>query len=150
MKKESLTKDDLALVEAALKAAKTPVRQHWGKPATPYVATALRLDDGKIITATNMTADINSLSLCAEPQAIAEANRHVDRKITTIVAVYHLPGHEPKVIPPCGRCREIVTDFITDGFVILRDPGTKDLYKVHPRDILPLKHADYWKGEELV
>lgn len=150
MKKIPLQKNDHDLVAAAVTAAKTPVRQHWGETAMPYVATALRLDDGQIITAVNTTVDVNSLSLCAEPQAIALANRQVDRRIEALVAVYHLPGHAPRVISPCGRCREIITDFAAAGFVVLRDPGSADLYKVQSSDLLPLKYAQYWRGEDMI
>lgn len=150
MRKLELNDQDKELVDIAVKAVKQPIKQILGLEMPAQVGTALRLDDGQVITALNLIADVGSISMCAEPQAIAQANRHPDRKIVAIVAVYLLPGHEPKVIPPCGRCREIITDFVADGHVILRDPGTETVYKTPALDLLPLKYGDYWKGDELI
>lgn len=149
MKKEPLTKDDLALVEAAVATAMEPVLQIENVRAPALVSSALRLDNGEVITSQNLIADVGSISMCAEPQAVAQANRRPGRTIETIVAVYHQRGHEPLVIPPCGRCREIITDF-TRGFVILREPGTRELYKVRAADLLPYKYGDYWNGDDLI
>lgn len=150
MQKLELTNADHDLIAAAFDAVKKTIRQIEERKAPAKVCAALRLDDGEIVTALNMTADVGSLSMCAEPQAIAEANRRVDRAIETIVAVYYPATGIPKVIPPCGRCREIITDFSPAGFVIMRDPGTEDVYKVRATDLLPYKYGDYWQDGELV
>jgi cytidine deaminase len=150
MKKHPLTPADKALVAAAIEAAKKPVRQLWDEKAPPYVAAALKLDNGQVITAANLLADVGSLSLCAEPHAIAEAVRQPKRKIQTIVAVYHDPGLEPKVVSPCGRCREVITDYAQNAFVILRAPGKKTLFKVKATDLLPMKYGTYWHHRELI
>lgn len=150
MNKIPLTSSDHALVAAAAEAIKKPIMQICNVRAPALVCAALRLDDGQVITALNMTADVGTLGMCAEPQAIAEANRQPEKKIETVVAVYYDAGQEPKVIPPCGRCREIITDFSSAGFVILRDPGTDALYKVRSVDLLPLKYGDYWQDGALI
>ena len=150
MNRIELTKEDHELVAAATEAIKKPVLQIFGEKAPALVGAALRLDNGRVITSNNLTVDVGSISMCAEPFAIAEANREPERKITTIVAVYHELLKEPKVVSPCGRCREVITDFAPAGFVILRDPGTKQLYKVRSVDLLPLKYGDYWKDGNLV
>lgn len=150
MEKIGLSASDHELVAAAVKASKTPVAQLSGQKAPAQVGAALRLDNGVVITSVNLTADVGSISLCAEPLAIAEANRQTDRKIDVIVAVYHDPGEEPKVVSPCGRCREVITDYASAGFVILRDPGTDALYKVRATSLLPLKYELYWKDGRLV
>lgn len=150
MNKLPLTPQDYELVKAASEAIVRPVLQIFGEKAPALVGAALRLDDGRIITSNNLTVDVGSISMCAEPFAIAEANREPERKIETIVAVYHEFSKEPKVISPCGRCREVITDFAAAGFVILRDPHSTELYKVRSVDLLPLKYGDYWQGGTLV
>jgi cytidine deaminase len=150
MKKHPLSAEDKSLVTAAVKTAKMPLLHYSGKHAPPLVAAALRLNNGEIITSTNLFADVGSLSLCAEPFAIAEAAKRKDLKIASIVAVYHRPGHEPKVVPPCGRCREIITDYAKDAYVVLREPAGKKLFRVKSGDLLPLKYADYWRQNELL
>jgi cytidine deaminase len=150
MQKIDLTEEDRELVKAAGEAVKQPIRQIFDENVPALVGAALRLDDGQILTGVNMTVDVGSLSQCAEPFAIAQANRQIDRHITAIVAVYREMGYEPKVIPPCGRCREAITDFLPAGFVILREPESDTLFKVRAVDLLPLKYGDYWKDGNLV
>jgi cytidine deaminase len=150
MQKTALAKDDHELVKAACDAAKKNVLQIYGERQPPYVAAAVRLDNGEIITGVNLTTDVGSISMCAEPFAIQEANRREGRKITAIVAVYHQQGREPKVVPPCGRCREVIVDFAAKGHVILREPGSPDLYKAPATDLLPARYGDFWKDGELV
>ncbi len=150
MKKLPLDPPDQELIDAAVKTAKTPVLQLWREKAPALVAAAVRLDDGQIITSTNLMTDVGSLSFCAEPIAISEANKQTDRRIEAIVAVYHDPGFEPRIVPPCGRCREFITDYTADAYVILREPGSNEAFKVKANDLLPLKYADYWKHRELI
>ena len=125
MKRHDISPEDHALVAAAITAVKAPVHQPCGGKAPALVGAAFRLSDGSIITSTNLIADVGGLSVCAEPVAIAQAVRHPDKKIEAVVAVYHAEGHEPRVISPCGRCREAVTDYAPDCSVILRDPGKR-------------------------
>jgi cytidine deaminase len=150
MKKQKLSPADKALVAAAVAAVKAPVRQLCGGKAPALVGAALRLNDGSIITSINLIADVGGLSVCAEPIAIAEAVRHPDKKIEAIVAVYHALGHQPRIVPPCGRCREAVTDYAPDSFVILREPGKTAFFKVKALDLLPLKYAAYWRDDRLI
>ena len=150
MKRQDISPADNTLVAAAIAAVRAPVRQFSGEKAPALVGAAIRLNDGSIITSINLIADVGGLSVCAEPIAIAQAVRHHDKTIEAIVAVYHAPGHEPCVISPCGRCREAITDYARDGFVILREPGKTDLFKVKALDLLPLKYAEYWQNYQLI
>ncbi|MBU6475812.1 MAG: cytidine deaminase [Alphaproteobacteria bacterium] len=150
MKKEEISDADHALVAAAVAAVKKPVLHPFGEKSPALVGAAARLDDGGIVTAVNLIADVGGLSICAEPIAIAEAARLPDRKITEIVAVYHVPGEEPKVVSPCGRCREAITDYAPGCSVILRTPGKSDLFKASAADILPLKYAEFWQGGRFI
>lgn len=149
MQRFPLTADDLALVEVAKDKVKKPVIHFSGIHRPAPVGAALRLDNGEVIASINLKADVASLSVCAEPMIIGEARQRTDRKIETIVAVYYQEGREPKVIPPCGRCRELMTDFM-DGMVIMREPNTDELFKVRARDLLPFKYADYWNEKTLL
>lgn len=149
MQRFPLTADDLALVQAAKDKVVKPVIHFSGTHRPAPVASALRLDNGEVLTAINLKADVASLSVCAEPMIIGEARQRIDRKIETIVAVYYQEGREPRVIPPCGRCRELMTDFM-DGMVIMREPHSDELFKVRARDLLPFKYADYWDQKVLL
>lgn len=150
MQKLELTAQDHELVKAACDTAKKPVLQIYNEKVPPLVTAAARLDNGDIVTGVNLITDVGSISMCAEPFAINEANRRDGRTITAIVAVYHRPGFEPKVIPPCGRCREVIVDFISKGHAILRDPKSDKLYKTPTVELLPVRYGDFWQDGELV
>lgn len=150
MKKFPLEPQDYELVKIASEKVKKPVIHFSGAHRPAPVAAALRLDNGDVLTAINLRADVASLSVCAEPMIIGEARQRIDRKIMTIVAVYYLEGFEPRVIPPCGRCRELMTDFTKDGMVIMRAPREEELFKVPAKDLLPYKYADYWEEKKLL
>ena len=45
-----------------------------------------------------------SLGFCAEHAAIAEMLKHRQTQITAVIAV----NYKGSVIPPCGRCRELL------------------------------------------
>ncbi|MEZ0261393.1 MAG: hypothetical protein ACAH80_10310 [Alphaproteobacteria bacterium] len=149
MLKLDLTSQDHELVKIACDAAKRPVLHINNEKCPALVTSAARLDNGDVVTGSNLMTDVGSISMCAEPFAINEANRREGRSVVSIVAVYHQPGFEPKVIPPCGRCREVIVDFMPNGHVILRDPGSEKLYKVKPPELLPLRYGDFWKGDTL-
>jgi cytidine deaminase len=151
MKKLEISPADETLVAAAAEAVKAMVHQPCGvKKAPALVGAAVRLNDGSIITSVNLIADVGGLSVCAEPIAIAQAVRHPDKRIEAVVAVYYAVGQEPCVVSPCGRCREAITDYAPDASVILRSPGEKSLFKVKAPDLLPLKYAEYWRGDTLI
>lgn len=150
MKKQDTSPADHALVAAAVEAVKKPVLQLSGDKAPALVGAAIRLSDGRIITAVNLIADVGSLSVCAEPIAIAEAVKYPDKKIESVVAVYHAAGQEPRVISPCGRCREAIADYALESTVILREPGATGLFKVKAADLLPLRYGEYWRNGHLV
>lgn len=151
MKKIALTAADHDLIAAAVEIVKKPVLQLTGEKTPALVGAALRLENGRILTSVNLVADVGSLSICAEPIAIAEAARHhPDQKIEAVVAVYLSPGQEACIIPPCGRCREFISDYAGGGFVILREPKSADFFKVTPADLLPFRYAEYWHHDRLV
>jgi len=150
MKRHVLSPSGYDLIMAATDAVKAPVLQLGGEKTPALGGAALRLAGGRIITSVNLIADVGSLSVCAEPIAIAKAIHQPDRKIEEIVAVYHMPGCEPCVISPCGRCRELIADYASDAFVILREPKSADFFKVKATELLPLRYSEYWQGGQLV
>lgn len=148
-----LTADDVDLIAAAREAASHIYHTLEGaKPA--FVAAAVRTKSGKIYTAGNMICDVANVGICAEPIALAQANKNPHDPVTTIVAVYndsvksgehaYDPAHI-QVVPPCGRCREVLTDFAPDAYVLLRKPGGEEFFKIPCRDLLPFKFSDYKK-----
>lgn len=142
MNKIPLTPEDIELVRIATNdiVDKFNKERHW-------VGSAVRTASGKVHTALNLYADSASLSLCAEPIAIGHAvDKDKNDPVRTVVTVYHERKNTPpgvKVVSPCGRCREIIAAYGRDSWVILREPGTEDLFKVRAEDLLPYRYETY-------
>lgn len=142
MNKTPLSPQDIELVRIATQdiVDKFNKDRHW-------VASAVRTASGKVHTALNLYADSASLSLCAEPIAIGHAvDKDKDDPVHTVVTVYHERKNAPpgvKVVSPCGRCREIIMAYGKDSWVILREPGTDNLFKVPAAELLPYRYETY-------
>lgn len=67
------------------------------------VGCALRTDQGNVYTGTSIDTACG-LGFCAEQSAIASMVSGGESRITAIVAV----EKRGKIIPPCGRCRELI------------------------------------------
>ena len=137
MEKIPLTKQDQNLIESALREFDKPLSHDWHG-----VVAALRLQSGKIVTGFALEAEVPSLTICAEPIAIGKALADLpDDPITTIVAVRRREDTDHKVIPPCGRCREFITDYAPDADVIIFDMDENALCKVKAFELLPFKYT---------
>ncbi|QTT77799.1 cytidine deaminase [Streptomyces mobaraensis NBRC 13819 = DSM 40847] len=92
---------DHELVEAAARV----VREHAsGEEHT--VAAAARTDDGRVVTALNVYHFTGGP--CAELVVIGAAAAQGARSLTAIVAV---GGDRRGILPPCGRCRQVLLDY---------------------------------------
>jgi cytidine deaminase len=67
------------------------------------VGAALLTEAGDVFTGICIDAR-SSLGFCAEHAAIADMLKHRQTRVRAIVAV----GDDGVVLPPCGRCRELI------------------------------------------
>lgn len=126
---------DHELVEAAAYVARTRCR---GDNHT--VAAAARASDGRIITAVN--AYHFTGGPCAELVLIGTAAAQGAYELDTIVAV---GDRDRGVIPPCGRCRQVMLDYFPALKVIV---GTGDRTRTVPvADLLPETYV--WADHQL-
>jgi cytidine deaminase len=68
-----------------------------------YVGAALITDQGNVFTGINLDL-FCGIGFCAEHSAVAEMVKNGETSIKKIVAV----TAEGNVLPPCGRCREML------------------------------------------
>jgi cytidine deaminase len=124
-----LTKKDDELIKKAYETIKLVKDTQFGNVIVAHVAAALRTSKGNIYTGVNMECkcDIGS---CAEHHAIAEMIKHNEHDIKTIVAVNRLG----KIVPPCGRCRELIYQVTHNHKVEIIVPKKKKLLL---RNLLP-------------
>jgi cytidine deaminase len=102
------------------------------------VGAAVLTKDGNIHTGVCIDTAC-SLGFCAEHAAIAEMLKHRESRIEMVVAV----TDKGKIIPPCGRCRELLAQINEDNMkakVIISKNKTITL-----RDMLPYYWMDVFK-----
>ena len=120
---------DHELIQAAADVARTRCR---GDNHT--MAAAARAQDGRIVTAVN--AYHSTGGPCAELVLIGAAAAQGAYDLDTIVAV---GDRDRGVVPPCGRCRQVLLDYFPALKVIV---GSDDHVRtVTITDLLPESHV---------
>ena len=131
--KTQLSEEDYELIEAA---KETADRLHIDD--VHEVAAALRTTDKKVFTGIHIEAGVGFADVCGEVATICTAVSHGSRDFEAIVAIWGDGKGSYRLLSPCGRCREIISDFNQDTWVIV---GSLDHpYKVKVSDLLPLKN----------
>ncbi|MFJ8194702.1 cytidine deaminase [Streptomyces sp. NPDC096094] len=126
---------DHELIQAAVDVARTRCR---GDNHT--MAAAARARDGRIVTAVN--AYHFTGGPCAELVLIGAAAAQDAYDLDTIVAV---GDRDRGVVPPCGRCRQVLLDYFPAINVIV---GTGDRVRaVSITDLLPESYV--WADHQL-
>ena len=103
-----LNADDRELVIAA--------RDISAKAYAPYsgflVGAAVRLDDGTIVTGTNVENAAFPSGICAERNAINNAvSNYPSRKTLSIaIAARNKNGLTTDTVSPCGNCRQVIAE----------------------------------------
>ncbi|MFD3479724.1 cytidine deaminase family protein [Streptomyces sp. NPDC058695] len=126
---------DRELIEAAAHVARTRCR---GDNHT--MAAAARDRDGRIVTAVN--AYHFTGGPCAELVVIGTAAGQGAYELVTIVAV---GDRDRGVVPPCGRCRQVLLDYFPDLEVIVG--AGEGLRTVPVADLLPETYV--WADHQL-
>jgi len=60
-----------------------------------------------------------------------------DSEVVTIVAVTRRDDNEWEILPPCGMCRELLSDYAPDAHAIVPGAGNPNLVAIS--DLLPTK-----------
>lgn len=119
------------LFNEALKAA-----EHSYSPYSHFkVGAALRLDNGTIVTGTNVENVSFGLTICAERSALVTAISQFGPGIRVqAIAVANLNDADS---PPCGACRQMLAEFVQpDATVIFAAEGR--IHTMGFSELLPL------------
>jgi cytidine deaminase len=95
-------------LEALLDAAAAAASASWSPYSRFPVGAALSSADGTVVTGTNVENRSYGLTICAERAAVCTAVGRGVRGIRA-VAVFCAAADEP--VPPCGACRQVLTEF---------------------------------------
>lgn len=101
------------------------------------VAAALRTRSGKVFAGINIKARMRFADACGEVAALCTMVGAGHRDPEIIVAMWGDGRGGYDLMPPCGRCRELISDFDPETWVIV---GTLEQpFKVKVAELLPLK-----------
>jgi cytidine deaminase len=120
----SLDPKDNELIEKAHSIIAKRFKQNYH-----HIGAALRTKSGKVFSAVHLEAYVGRVAVCAEAIAIGMAAAAGDTDIETIVAV----NSNGRVIPPCGICRELISDYSPDCKVIITEVETFTIGELLPK-----------------
>lgn len=124
-----LTEQDLELVENA----RDLIRKRKSKRST--VGAALRTKNNRIFCGINIEIECSApCSICAEYAAIGTMVSEGEEEIKTIVAVSS--NREYSVLPPCGKCRQFISEFGNPYVIVQVDSKLK---KTKLSELYPLQ-----------
>jgi cytidine deaminase len=107
-----------------------------------HIGAAVRGGSGRIYLGLHLDTYVGRCSVCAEAVALGGALSAGETQIEAIVSVRHPRPKEqhaePKVVSPCGICREMLTDFAPGSAVIMT--RNERLARVPVADLLPEKY----------
>lgn len=124
---------DFDLIEKAKEAMKNSY--------SPYsdfkVGAALLCKNGKVFLGANIENSSFSATNCAERTAFFEAVSKGETEFIKIAVVGGKKGEINSFCPPCGVCRQVMTEFCEKDFEILLYDGI-NIKKYTLNEILPL------------
>lgn len=107
-----------------------------------HIGAAIRGGSGRIYLGLHLDTYVGRCSVCAEAVALGSALSAGETTIEAVVSVRHPRPREqhaqPKVVSPCGICREMLTDFAPGAAIILARPT--GLARLPVADLLPDKY----------
>jgi cytidine deaminase len=111
------------------------------------VGACLETESGKLYCGCNMENASYPAGICAERAAVANAVSHGERVFSGIAIVGG--GKDGTVIcPPCGICRQTLSEFCGGDFPIILSDGSR-LEKYNLSELLPCNFgADNMSGGE--
>ena len=122
------------LISAALK-----IRKNSYAPYSHYaVGAALLTHDRKIYTGVNAENSSYPVGICAERSAFAAALSDGKRSFRMIAIAGGKAGEQPEdYCMPCGMCRQFMSEFCGENFVILSVRSEDDFKSLKLKELLP-------------
>jgi cytidine deaminase len=137
----ALTDADRALLQHAIDASDRLYIQ-----GIQEVGAAVRTTSGQVFTGIHFETATGFANVCGEIAAICCMVAAGHRDLELAVAVWRDPAGAHFLLPPCGRCREVISDFNPAAWVIVTampdhwDAGAIAYpMKVRVAELLPLR-----------
>jgi cytidine deaminase len=114
MKRVALTEGDRELLRKAVETS-----DHLYRKKQQEVAAAVRTAGGEVFAAIHFETKVGYATVCGEVAAICCMVAAGHRDLDTIVAVWRDPQGRHFLLPPCGRCRDVISEFNPRAWVII-------------------------------
>ena len=124
---------DKELCAAAIKAMENAYVPYSGY----RVGAALLTKDGKLYTGCNIENAAYSPTVCAERTAIFKAVSEGEREFAAIAVAGGKDGKIEGAFPPCGVCRQVMSEFCSSDFTVLMVTGTDTFERHALSELLP-------------
>ncbi len=100
-------------------------------PYSNFKVGAALLADGRIYTGCNIENASYGATICAERCAILKAVSEGNKKLEKIAIV----SSSGDYTMPCGICRQVMNEFMSDGIVVVTN--NKEIKEYRVRELLP-------------
>lgn len=111
----------------------TRVRHH----RRHHVVCAMLLADGQEVLGLNIVSNLGVASVCAEQVTLGESLKRLETEVVLIVTLRATFNESDwyELVPPCGRCREVLCEYAPAAYVILRADASQT-HELIPIDVL--------------
>jgi len=109
-----LSESDRAVLQHAIDAADRLYLQ-----GVQEVGAAVRTMTGQIFAGIHFETATGFANVCGEVAALCCMVAAGHRDVETVAAVWRDPDGKHYLLPPCGRCREVISDFNPQAWVII-------------------------------
>jgi cytidine deaminase len=109
-----LTEPDRAVLQHAIDAA-----DRLYLPGVQEVGAAVRTAGGQIFSGIHFETATGFANVCGEVAAICCMVAAGRRDVDLVAAVWRDTDGRHYLLPPCGRCREVISDFNPQAWVII-------------------------------
>lgn len=122
------------LYSMAVNAAKTAYAPYSGFT----VGAAILCDDGTVFTGCNIENASYSVTVCAERVALFSAVAAGHRKFRAIAVAGSADGDFSKPVPPCGICRQALSEFFGEDTEVILADGKDGTRSFRFGDLFPM------------
>jgi cytidine deaminase len=130
-----LTSLSQATLEILLDEAKKAAEKSYSPYSSFKVGAALQLENGKVVTGTNVENVSYGLTICAERSALVRAVSEFGPEVrVAALAVANLNG---AASPPCGACRQMLAEFASPETQVVF-PAADGVRTMRFDEVLPL------------
>ena len=133
--------------EQLIDCAKIAMEKAYAPYSGYLVGAALLTESGKVYTGCNVENASFSATNCAERTAVFKAVSEGERKFSAIAVVGGKNGKITCFFPPCGVCRQVLTEFCSADMPVYLTDGA-DVKTVTVGELLPHGFSNACMTEE--